>query len=167
MTEPGGWWLWLFPLTYAVHIAEEGLAGERFYRWIRRVPLARALGVQISGPVFFTLNAILLVVMAAAVLAAPSPGSAWVTPALGALVAANGLGHLAGSLATRSYSPGLVSGMILWVPLGVFALGQSHRRLPPGVFWAGAGGGLAALAAVGALAALVGPIQRGLGPGRS
>ena len=27
-----GRWIWLFPASYAVHIAEEGLAGERFYR---------------------------------------------------------------------------------------------------------------------------------------
>jgi hypothetical protein len=32
-----GRWLWLFPTSYALHIAEEGLAGERFYRWIGRV----------------------------------------------------------------------------------------------------------------------------------
>jgi hypothetical protein len=25
-----GRWLWLFPASYAVHIAEEGLAGEHF-----------------------------------------------------------------------------------------------------------------------------------------
>jgi hypothetical protein len=31
-------WLWLFPITYAIHIAEEGLAGERFHHWIDRLP---------------------------------------------------------------------------------------------------------------------------------
>jgi len=30
-------WLRLFPASYALHITEEGLAGERFYRWIGRV----------------------------------------------------------------------------------------------------------------------------------
>jgi hypothetical protein len=40
---PSGRWQWLFPASYAVHIAEEGLAGERFYRWIHRV-VGREIG---------------------------------------------------------------------------------------------------------------------------
>jgi hypothetical protein len=46
-----GRWLWLFPASYAVHIAEEGPAGERFYRWISRVT-----GRQISPGVFAGVN---------------------------------------------------------------------------------------------------------------
>ena len=57
MTDQLSGWLWLFPATYAVHIAEEGLAGQRFYRWIQRIPLVRALGVQISGSSFLVVNA--------------------------------------------------------------------------------------------------------------
>jgi hypothetical protein len=33
-----GRWLWLFPASYALHIAEEGLAGERFFRSRRLLP---------------------------------------------------------------------------------------------------------------------------------
>jgi hypothetical protein len=40
-----GRWLWLFPASYAVHIAEEGLAGERFYHWIHRV-VGREIGAR-------------------------------------------------------------------------------------------------------------------------
>jgi hypothetical protein len=109
----GQWWLWLFPLTYAVHIAEEGLAGERFYRWIARFAIVRSLGIRISGREFLTLNGIFMGAMLAAVSAASWSGYSWLTPALGMLVAVNGLGHLAGSLATRSYSPGLISGIFL------------------------------------------------------
>jgi hypothetical protein len=40
---PRGRWLWLFPTSYAVHICEEGLAGEHLYRWIHRV-IGREMG---------------------------------------------------------------------------------------------------------------------------
>jgi len=130
-------WLWLFPLTYAVHIAEEGLAGEGFPSWIRRLPPVAALDIRISARKFYGLNALYLTAMIAAVLAAGSPGFAWVTPCLGAVVAANGLGHLAGSLITRSYSPGLVSGLTLWTPLGLAALTIAHGALSPRDFWTG------------------------------
>ena len=42
-----GRWLWLFPASYALHIAEEGLAGQRFCRWIGRVT-----GREVSPGVF-------------------------------------------------------------------------------------------------------------------
>lgn len=46
----------------------------------------------------------------------------WVVPALGTVTAANGIGHLAGSLAARSYSPGTVSGVGVWAPLDLYAV---------------------------------------------
>lgn len=151
MTGSAESWLWLFPLTYAVHIAEEGLGGERFYRWIRRVPLVPALGIQVSGREFVALNALYMIAMIAAVVAASSPQRAWVAPGLGVLVALNGLGHLAGSLATRSYSPGLVSGMLLWFPLGLFTLADGQRTLPPSAFWSGVIAGILAQAFIAAI----------------
>jgi len=55
---------------------------------------------------------------------------AWVAPALGVVGATNGLGHLAGSALTRSYSPGVVSGAALWAPLGLLTLRRARRDLP-------------------------------------
>jgi Protein of unknown function with HXXEE motif len=60
--------------------------------------------------------------------------AAWIVPALGTITAMNGIGHLAGSLVTRSYSPGLVSGVVVWAPLGLFAV-MRGRRLLPRAFW--------------------------------
>jgi hypothetical protein len=162
MTDQLSGWLWLFPATYAVHIAEEGLAGQRFYRWIQRIPLARALGVQISGSSFLVVNVIYLAAMLAAVVVASSPDWGWLIPALGALIAVNGLGHLAGSLATGSYSPGLISGLILWLPLGAFALVASHGTLPQFTFWAGVGAGLLIQAAVAASVLLISLVEHRL-----
>jgi hypothetical protein len=40
---------------------------------------------------------------------------------IGSLLLFNGLTHLAGSLRTRSYAPGMVSGLLLYIPLGITA----------------------------------------------
>jgi hypothetical protein len=58
--------------------------------------------------------------------------AAWLVLALGTITAINGIGHLAGSVVTRSYSPGTVSGVALWAPLGLFAVVRSRRALLPG-----------------------------------
>ena len=117
--------LWLFPAVFAVHIVEEGLAGEGFGRWIRRVS-----GREIDLGTFFGVNLAFEVAMVALVRQARRGRAAWVAPALGLIGTANGLGHLAGSALTRSYSPGVVSGAGLWAPLSLATLARSRRALP-------------------------------------
>jgi len=141
--------LWLFPFTYAVHILEEGLAGERFYRWTRRVT-----GRILSAARFWILNGLLWIGMSAAVIViGDRDEAAWLAATLGTVVAVNGFGHLVGSIASRSYSPGLVSGLLLWLPLGVFALVQTHGTARG--WWLGIVTGLVIQAAVGGLALLL------------
>jgi hypothetical protein len=96
-----GQWLWLFPASYAIHIAEAGLAGERFYRWIRRV-----VSRELSPRAFVALNLVYEAAMVAAVhRARADENAAWIVPALGTITATNGIGHALGSVSTRSYSP--------------------------------------------------------------
>ena len=133
-----GRWLWLFPAVFAVHIAEEGLAGEGFYRWIRRM-----VDREIAPGTFVAVNLGFEAAMVAAVhQATRRDRAAWVAPALGLIGAANGLGHLAGSVATRSYSPGVVSGAGLWAPLGVAALARTRQTLPRRAWRRGVAAGL-------------------------
>jgi len=143
-----GRWLWLFPASYAIHIAEEGLAGERFYRWIGRVT-----GREVSPGVFAGAN---LAYEAAMVMivrwARAREDASWVVPALGTITAVNGIGHLAGSVATRSYSPGTVSGVGLWAPLGLFAVLRSRQLLPRPVWRRGIMAGALVLGSVALLA---------------
>lgn len=141
---PVGPWVWLFPATYLIHILEEGFAGERFYVWMRRV-IRRSLG----PPAFLTLNALFFVAMTTAITALRAGRAPWLLPALGTLTAVNGLGHAAGTIATRHYSPGLLSGMLLWVPLGISALILSLRGLGLGPSLLGMAAGVLASAAVG------------------
>jgi O-antigen ligase len=139
-----GRWLWLFPASYAIHIAEEGLAGERFYRWVRRVS-----GREVSPGVFIGANLAFEAAMIAAVRRVRvREDTAWLVPALGTITAMNGIGHLVGSVASRSYSPGLVSGIAVWAPLGLYAVVRSRRVLPRPVWRRGVTAGALILGGV-------------------
>lgn len=118
-----GNWVWLFPLTYLVHIAEEFWGGAGFYRWIGRVA-----GAELSAQTFLNLNAIFWVVMVVLVaIAFWTRAADWLIAALGAVVLINGVAHTIGSIITQSYSPGLVSGVCLWIPLGVWTLRRAWQ----------------------------------------
>jgi hypothetical protein len=130
-------WLWLFPATYLAHILEEAFAGERFYIWIRRIT-DRTLSLR----TFLALNGLFFAAMVVAIIVLQASRAPWLLPALGTLVLVNGLGHLAGTTATRTYSPGLVSGVLLWLPLGLAALLLSWRQLSRTTFWYGVAAGV-------------------------
>jgi hypothetical protein len=121
-------WPWLFPATYALHFAEEYAGG--FNRWLSAIA-----GANLSDRDFIAINAIAFVVMSlAAALAAYQPQSRWLIAALGTIVALNALLHVGGSILARSYSPGAITGALLWFPLGLFALRRARNELPSSSF---------------------------------
>jgi hypothetical protein len=137
-------WLLLFPATYALHIAEEYWAGEGFHRWIGRV--AR---ITLSPAQFLSANAVLWAAMIGAVLSVRSlSGEGWIAIALATIVSVNGFGHLLGSLYTGSYSPGVATGLGLWVPLGVYTLLCTVPVVSGAQLWMGIAAGLLAQAIV-------------------
>ena len=48
--------------------------------------------------------------------------------ALAVEIVLNGLGHLAGTITSQTYSPGLVTGILIWLPLGIFTLRLAYRK---------------------------------------
>jgi hypothetical protein len=46
----------------------------------------------------------------------------WLLVSFGTVVLINGLVHAGASVLTRSYSPGLISGLLLFIPLGAITL---------------------------------------------
>ncbi len=139
---------WLYPLSYALHIAEEFWAREGFHRW-----LARVTGQSVTSRAFWSLNGIywtLMVLVVAANARRPRP---WVLPALATIVIVNGAGHAIGTAVTGIYSPGLVTGAVLWIPLGVWTLMEERHRATATGLRHGILAGLAIHAAVVAVAA--------------
>jgi small-conductance mechanosensitive channel len=103
---------WLFPATSIVHFGDELFAGSGFYKWVTFIG-----GAPISLARFAcaTLVAFASITIASWV---ARKRYDWLLFALAAIILTNALTHLAGSLATHSYSPGTASGLVLWLPLG-------------------------------------------------
>jgi len=132
-------WPLLFPLTYILHVAEEMWCGEGFPAWASRLS-----GVQLTPQRFLTLNAVALVVMFGMnLVAAVSVELRWLMIPFAAAVLLNGLAHTAGTVFSASYSPGLVSGLLVWVPLGFYTLRRSRGEFARATFWAAVALGLA------------------------
>ena len=116
-----GNWAWLFPITYLVHIAEE-YWGD-FPAWITRF-----WGVESSLSNFLSWNGGALVMMTVGVLLVLWTKSyRWLLVSFGTVVLINGVAHTLASLLTLSYSPGLVSGLLFYVPLGVMTFKRARR----------------------------------------
>lgn len=128
------WWLWLFPITLVAHIAEEKLGGARFYEW-----LDRPEGAGLSAGEFFGLTSFAVLGMTALVAAIRRwPGIRWLVVSLAVAVIANGLSHTLTGLAAGTYNPGLATGIVLWWPLGGWALARCWTTMHKRLFWRGA-----------------------------
>jgi hypothetical protein len=111
-----GNWAWLFPISYLIHIAEEYWGG--FPTWI-----ARFWGVESPLSNFLSWNVGALIMMALGVAVALRTKSyRWLVVSFGTVVLINGLVHAGASVVTRSYSPGVISGLLLFIPLGAITL---------------------------------------------
>jgi hypothetical protein len=125
------WWLML-PASYLAHLCEEWWGGEGFASWT-----ARVVGAPVSETRFIVVNSIAApVFVLATVLAITKPKWAWFIVTLGTIVLINGLVHLLGAAGSRSYSPGVITGTVLYLPLGILALRLGRRRLFDTTFWA-------------------------------
>jgi Protein of unknown function with HXXEE motif len=118
-----GSWAWLFPVSYLAHIAEEYWGG--FPAWI-----ARFWGVESSNANFLSWNGGALVMMCVGVaLVLVTKSYRWLLVSFGTVVLINAVSHLLGSVWTWSYSPGLITGLLLYVPLGLFTLLRAKRSV--------------------------------------
>ena len=113
------WW----PLAAAIlHIVEEFVfpggfaAWDRTYRPAYRASITPRLHVIMNGLL------ILACVSVGTNGATPYGVSAWLT--LAALLASNAVFHVVGAIKTRAYSPGMATGLLLYIPMAVY--GFSH-----------------------------------------
>jgi hypothetical protein len=122
---------WLFPLTSVVHFGDELFVGGGFYTYVTAIG-----GIRVSPARFAsaTLFAFLSITIAAWV---ARKRYDWVLFVLAALVLTNALTHLGESLATHSYSPGLASGLVLWLPFGGAILYSGFTRSRTPAWWLG------------------------------
>jgi uncharacterized protein with HXXEE motif len=131
-------WCWLFPLTYLLHIAEEYFVGGGY-----AAHLLRLRGLQISTSLFLAAQGVGMVLMIAGIfLAHRFNFRNTLIVILGAVVFVNGITHLVTSLADWGYGPGLLTSLLLWIPLGSVTLFHFKGRISNRNFWLGVASGV-------------------------
>jgi hypothetical protein len=115
----------LAPLVFVVHVLEEA---PGFVAWFNRlVPRGITQGTFLAVNVTGLVTTVVLVVLVAAS-RDPVSGlglAAWV----GFLFLANGFLHLVGTIAHARYSPGVVTGTLLYLPYGTLLLRSIARDI--------------------------------------
>jgi len=109
---------WLPGICAALHIIEEFVWPGRFLAWYREY----RPGIAASITPRFALIGNAILVAATIVLGVMGPSwprglPLWLT--LAALLAGNALFHVLGALRMRRYSPGMITGIFLYIPLCV------------------------------------------------
>ena len=118
--------LWLPIVAVVAHVIEEFVWPGGFVQWYRNYPpgFSATVSVRFLVIVNFVFAALALL---PPVLGSTDLGFAWWV-VVAAIAGMNGLFHLFASFQTRSYSPGLVTGLVLYLPLAGFGGTQLHRQ---------------------------------------
>lgn len=108
----------LFPLTYLIHISEEYWAGGGYSDYLFKtysVELSkqRFLGLQVFGLFLMVLGVVLGIILRFPLT---------MIGMLSAVVIGNGLVHVVRSISGRTYVPGLITAISLWLPLGFISV---------------------------------------------
>lgn len=121
-------WSWVLPLVYLVHIAEEYAGGGGYSAY-----MARVRGVNISNARFLLLTGIGWGLMLLGIfLARRLRFLEWMLACLGTVEAANAVSHTVTALRAGSYNPGLVTGLLLFLPLGALIVALLRKRMSAG-----------------------------------
>ena len=111
-------WLTLFPLTYLTHIAEEYWGGGGYSKY-----LLTTYSVELSPQHFLWLQALGVSLMGLGVVVGISLRFPITMLAmLSAIVLGNALVHTIRSIKEWMYTPGLITAVALWLPLGFISL---------------------------------------------
>lgn len=118
-------WAWLLPVAYLIHISEENWGGGGYPAYMLRVK-----GIHISQTRFLVLTGLGWALMLLGLyLARRLRFLEWMIVCLAMVEAANGVSHTITAVATRTYNPGLVSGLLVFIPLGAVILFRLWRGM--------------------------------------
>jgi hypothetical protein len=136
--------LWLFPVTYLFHIAEEFWGGEGYPAY-----LLRTYGVHLSAERFIILQTIGMILMMLGILIARRQNFPHLLLVIFATVfLKNALIHILRSALAMEYQPGLLTSVLIWLPLGLLTLLHFGRVIRARRYVLGVAIGLAISAAI-------------------
>ena len=129
--------LWLYPLVYPLHIIEE----------VRGVGALH--GINLSQRNFFVLSgAAWLMLVIGTALSQRFRLPQFLEILLGTLVVANALSHIVNSIVIAGYDAGVITGTLLFIPLGAMTLLSLRKSMRPLRYFAAAGLGLVVQGAI-------------------
>jgi hypothetical protein len=112
-------WLWVATAAYGLHILEEFMLDWK--TWANKV-----LELPVDWPMFYVTNAAAVVVgIVAAVIGWRLPALALAFPALMVINAV--FFHILPFVATRKFSPGVISAVVLFLPIGTWLFCGAHE----------------------------------------
>ena len=119
---------WLPLLAASLHIFEEFAWPGGFASWYRAY--RPDIAASVSNRFLVWINVALLFVCFSAGVDGPSLYGAALFLTVTALLFANGIFHLVATIQGRRYSPGVITGVVLYLPLAIIGYAivlQSHR----------------------------------------
>jgi len=119
------WWVILLPIAFLAHICEEGLGGPGFPAWTQNT---LHLGVSPGRFVLMSSSGLLLTTVSV-IAALRNRRVAWLAATFAAMITVNGLLHVIATAAYSIYSPGTITGLLVFIPLGSVTLLSMSRRL--------------------------------------
>jgi hypothetical protein len=136
--EGGVTWIWWAPLGAAtLHIIEEFVYPGGFADWDRSY--RPEISASITPRFHLVINALLLVLCAQVWELAPldqtelrwAAGAAWL--AVAGLLFSNAVFHVVGTIRTKSRSPGVITAVLIYVPLALYGYWWflTTERVPP------------------------------------
>lgn len=125
-----GKWAWFLPAAYVFHVVEEAFGGRGLMEW-----MAAGGGVRFSLGSFLGLNLIGVSIMCLAAWAARR-WKVWQWPLVSGatIILTNGIWHVALCVVTRTYVPGVGTGLFLYVPVGGVILFRMRSLMSPWLF---------------------------------
>ena len=108
---------WVPLAAIAVHLFEEFVWPGGFVQWYRHYPPGRV--VAVSMRFIIVINALFVALATAVPLSTSSPRGWALWLIVMAVAAVNGAFHVVATVQTRAYTPGVVSGVCLYIPLAV------------------------------------------------
>lgn len=119
-------WPWLFPVAYLTHLAEEYVGGGALYI----TALTKLKGLNLTPREFLIISSVaLLLLILGIILSQKFKFPEWFLVCLGTILLINGFIHAITTLLTVNYNPGVITGILIFIPLGIITLIRLKMRM--------------------------------------
>src|SRR5262245_6072032 len=120
---PSSFWMYSFPATYASHIFEEWWGGFQAH-------LLRTQGIELTNTKFVVLQLLGLIMVIVGVSLSRRLGfPIMMLTILATVILGKSLVHVVRTYLGRGYDPGVVSAVLIWIPVGVYTLLHTRRQM--------------------------------------